>query len=53
MGAVLPNEQFLTRTGDTFDGPGMPPHLKEPVFTEEEFAKQRDSAFDRALNVLR
>ncbi|MET8684539.1 S41 family peptidase [Streptomyces sp. NPDC004732] len=53
MGAVLPNEQFLTRTGDTFDGPGIPPHLKEPVFTEEEFAKKRDSAFDRALNVLR
>lgn len=53
MGAVLPNEQFLTSTGDTFDGPGIPPHLKEPVFTEEEFAKKRDSAFDRALNVLR
>ncbi|KUL53022.1 MULTISPECIES: S41 family peptidase [unclassified Streptomyces] len=53
MGAVLPNEQYLTRTGDTFDGPGIPPHLKEPVFTEEEFAKERDSAFDRALNVLR
>ncbi|WP_371934706.1 S41 family peptidase [Streptomyces sp. KL118A] len=52
MGAVLPNEQFLTRTGDTFDGPGIPPHLKEPVFTEEEFTKNRDSAFDRALNVL-
>ncbi|MFH8485301.1 S41 family peptidase [Streptomyces longisporoflavus] len=53
MGAVLPNEQYLTSTGDTFDGPGIPPHLKEPVFTEEEFAKNRDSAYDRALNVLR
>ncbi|MGA4843826.1 S41 family peptidase [Streptomyces sp. G45] len=52
MGAVLPNEEFLTRTGHTFDGPGIPPHLKEPVFTEEEFEKKRDSAFDRALNVL-
>lgn len=27
--------------------------FEEPVFTEEEFAERRDSAFDRALNVLR
>ncbi|MFD9903415.1 S41 family peptidase [Streptomyces sp. NPDC059063] len=53
MVAVLPNEEFLTRTGHTFDGPGIPPHLSEPVFTKEEFAKKRDSAFDRAMNVLR
>ncbi|MET8014677.1 hypothetical protein ABZU86_31455, partial [Streptomyces sp. NPDC005271] len=25
----------------------------EPVFTKEEFDKKRDSAFDRALNILR
>ncbi|WP_055524632.1 S41 family peptidase [Streptomyces graminilatus] len=53
MSAWLPNEEFLTRLGRTFDGPGIPPHLTEPVFTEEEFDKNRDSAFDRALNVLR
>lgn len=49
---ALPNEEFLTRTGRTFDGTGIPPHLTEPVFTKEEFAKGRDSAFDRALNTL-
>lgn len=48
----LPNEEFLTRSGSTFDGPGIPPQLPEPVFTEEEFAKGRDSAFDRAVAVL-
>lgn len=48
----LPNEEFLTRSGDTFDGPGIPPHLREPVFTDEEFARGRDSAFDRAVSVL-
>ncbi|MGD6742020.1 S41 family peptidase [Streptomyces sp. BH106] len=53
MSAWLPNEEFLTRSGSTFDGTGIPPHLKEPVFTKEEFAKKRDSAFDRALNILR
>ncbi|MFI1508813.1 S41 family peptidase [Streptomyces sp. NPDC020597] len=53
MSAWLPNEEFLTRSGGTFDGSGVPPHLEEPVFTKEEFDKKRDSAFDRALNVLR
>ncbi|MEU6679834.1 S41 family peptidase [Streptomyces sp. NPDC046925] len=48
----LPNEEFLTRSGRTFDGLGIPPHLTEPVFTKEEFDKRKDSAFDRALNVL-
>ncbi|GHE08213.1 S41 family peptidase [Streptomyces alanosinicus] len=48
----LPNEEFLTRTGRTFDGTGIPPQLTEPVFTKEEFDKNRDSAFDRAVNLL-
>lgn len=49
----LPNEQFVTATGTTFDGPGIPPDVREPVFTEEEFTQGRDSAFLRALEVLR
>ncbi|MBT2893974.1 S41 family peptidase, partial [Streptomyces sp. McG2] len=53
MAAWLPNEEFLTRSGRTFDGTGIPPHLTEPVFTEDEFDRKRDSAFGRALNVLR
>nr|WP_239144572.1 S41 family peptidase [Streptomyces sp. SID14515] len=53
MSAFLPNEEFLTRSGRTFDGTGIPPHLTEPVFTEEEFEKKKDSAFDRAVGVLR
>ncbi|MEV6837763.1 S41 family peptidase [Streptomyces sp. NPDC051133] len=48
----LPNEEFLTRTGRTFDGTGIPPQLTEPVFTAEEFAENRDSAFDRAVGLL-
>ncbi|MFE9459152.1 S41 family peptidase [Streptomyces californicus] len=53
MSAWLPNEEFLTRSGRSFDGTGIPPHLKKPVFTKEEFDKKRDSAFDTALNILR
>ncbi|WP_435850381.1 S41 family peptidase [Streptomyces massasporeus] len=53
MTAMLPNEEFLDRSGRTYDGAGIPPHLTEPVFTKEEFAEKRDSAFDRAVSVLR
>lgn len=48
----LPNEEFLTRTGHTFDGAGIPPDVRVPVFTDEEFAHDRDSAFDRAIETL-
>ncbi|MEV7642763.1 S41 family peptidase [Streptomyces rubiginosohelvolus] len=53
MSAFLPNEEFLTSSGRTFDGTGIPPHLTEPVFTKEEFDRKKDSAFDRAVSVLR
>lgn len=52
MAISLPNEQFLTREGQTFDGAGIPPHVRTPVFTDEEFAKNRDSAFDTAVAML-
>lgn len=49
----LPNEEFVARDGrTTFDGTGVPPLLPEPVFTDEEFAHDRDSAFDRAVGWL-
>ncbi|GAA0465456.1 hypothetical protein [Streptomyces olivaceiscleroticus] len=53
MAVWLPNEEFLTSRGRTFDGTGIPPHLRTPVFTEEEFAKNRDSAFDAVVAALR
>jgi hypothetical protein len=49
---ILPNEEFLTREGRTFDGTGIPPDLRTPVFTDEEFAADRDSAFDQAIGLL-
>lgn len=48
----LPNEEFLTRDGRTFDGAGIPPDLREPVFTDGEFGHRRDSAFDAAVALL-
>ncbi|MFI0479640.1 S41 family peptidase [Actinomadura sp. 9N215] len=49
----LPNELYLTKTGSTFDGPGIPPHTRTPgVFSEEELNNNQDSAFDAALAYL-
>lgn len=52
MTAWLPNEEYLTDSGRTFDGTGVPPEVRVPVFTKEEFDKRQDSAFDRAMNLL-
>ncbi|ADB29810.1 peptidase S41 [Kribbella flavida DSM 17836] len=51
--AVLPNEEFRTRSWTTYDGTGIPPHLRVPVFTPTELAAPRDSAFAAALRHLR
>jgi C-terminal processing protease CtpA/Prc len=48
----LPNEEFLTRDGRTFDGPGIPPDVETPVFTDEELTGNRDSAIDAARALL-
>lgn len=52
MTAWLPNEEYLTDSGRTFDGTGIPPEVSVPVFTEEEFREGRDSGFDRAVHVM-
>ncbi|WP_103377201.1 S41 family peptidase [Streptomyces noursei] len=48
----LPNEEFLTADGRTFDGPGIPPAVRTPVFTEAELSARRDSALARARRLL-
>ncbi|GAA2919399.1 S41 family peptidase [Streptomyces thioluteus] len=50
----LPNEEFMTPTADrrTYDVAGIPPDVRVPVFTEEEFAAHRDSALAKARRLL-
>ncbi|MFJ6137600.1 S41 family peptidase [Kitasatospora sp. NPDC092286] len=48
----LPNEEFLTRDGRTFDGPGIPPQVPTPVFTEKELDTLKDSALTTARRLL-
>ncbi|MFJ6777049.1 S41 family peptidase, partial [Kitasatospora sp. NPDC091257] len=49
---LLPNEEFLTPAGTTFDGPGIPPDVRTPVFTREELAGLKDSALTEARRLL-
>lgn len=49
---TLPNEEYRTARGTTFDGTGIPPHHRTPVFTEEELAQGRDSALTKARRLL-
>lgn len=48
----LPNEEFRTARGRTFDGSGIPPQHRTPVFTDGEFAHHRDSALREARRLL-
>ncbi|MEU4873682.1 S41 family peptidase [Streptomyces sp. NPDC021608] len=49
---TLPNEKYLASDGAAFDGTGIAPTVRVPVFTEAEFAAGRDSALTRALRLL-
>jgi hypothetical protein len=48
----LPNEIYLTKDGKAFDGPGVPPDIEAPIFSAEDLASGRDSALNKALELL-
>lgn len=48
----LPNEEFRTAEGKTFDGTGIPPQIRTPVFTEQEFRSGHDLAFSTSERIL-
>jgi len=48
----LPNEIYLTKDGKAFDGPGVPPDIETLIFTPGDLAASRDSALDKALELL-
>lgn len=49
----LPNEEYLTPSGKTFDGEGVPPDIRTGNFLQEIEAGTHDSAFTQALAALR
>jgi len=48
----LPNEIYLTKDGKAFDGMGVPPDIVVPIFPSEDLTNGRDSALDKALELL-
>jgi len=44
----LPNEEFVTRAGQTFDNRGIPPDIYVPVFTTYQLARNTDLALSKA-----
>jgi hypothetical protein len=48
----LPNEIYLTKDGKAFDRVGVPPDINVPIFPAQDLANGRDSALDKALELL-
>lgn len=49
---ALPDEEYLTPTGTTYDITGIPPDLAVPTLTPEQFADGTDPTFRTALSAL-
>ncbi|MGW1984971.1 S41 family peptidase [Streptomyces collinus] len=49
----LPDEEYLTPSGTTFDGPGIPPDIRTGDFVHDIGRGTPDSAFAQALTALR
>jgi Peptidase family S41/Tricorn protease C1 domain len=48
----LPTELYLTSSGKSFDGRGVPPDIRVPVYPGVDLARGRDAALERAIKVL-
>ena len=48
----LGNERYTDARGRSYEGPGIPPDIRTPVFTEDELNHNRDSAIAKARQVL-
>ncbi len=49
----LPNEVYRTPEGTAFDGVGIPPDIKVPLFAEADVAAGKDPALMKAIEILR
>jgi len=43
---------FLTEDGKHFEATGVPPDIRVPVFPRQDFEKERDTALEKALELL-
>jgi C-terminal processing protease CtpA/Prc len=47
----LPNERFVT-DGKAYDGQGIPPDIRVPVFPKSDLEQGRDGALEKAIQIL-
>ena len=48
----LPNEVYRISDGTTFDGLGVPPEIRAPLFSREDLGDGRDAALEKANDIL-
>ncbi len=48
----LPNEVFRTSKGTAFDGVGIPPDIRVPIFAEADVMAGKDPALTKAVEIL-
>jgi len=48
----LPNEIYFAEDGRSFDAVGVPPDVRVPVFSEQDLRNGRDSALEKAIELL-
>jgi hypothetical protein len=48
----VPTELYLTSSGTSFDGQGVPPDIRVSVFPNADFEAGRDGALERAIQVI-
>ena len=49
----LPNEVYRTPQGTAFDGPGISPDIRVPVFADADASAGKDPAMAKAIEILR
>jgi hypothetical protein len=48
----LPNELYLSKSGKSFDGRGVPPNIRVPVYPKADLDRGRDGVLEKALEVF-
>ncbi|MBI2826474.1 MAG: S41 family peptidase [Planctomycetia bacterium] len=48
----LPNEIFVTKDGQAFDGPGIRPHVPVAVFPPDDLEQGRDGCLEKGREIL-
>ena len=48
----LPTELYLSSSGKSFDGQGVPPDIRVPVYTAGDLERGLDGALERAIKLL-